>query len=62
MEYADASLQRLLKAEELAHHLNCGKSTVYRLAQTGRIPVIVIGDTGVRFDLAQVLDSLRKSR
>ena len=47
-----ATVERLLKADELARRLNCGKSTIYRLAQTGKIPAIGIGDTGVRFDLA----------
>ena len=60
MHKTDDNLDRLLKTEELARWLNCGKSTVYRMAQSGRIPVIAIGDTGVRFDLAAVLEALKK--
>ncbi len=60
MEHADTSLQRLLKAEELAHHLNCGKSTVYALAKSGKIPAINLGATGVRFEINAVLEALRR--
>jgi len=59
MQTTELAVDRLLKAEDLARHLNCGKSTIYRLAQDGRIPVISIGDTGVRFDLNAVLSALQ---
>lgn len=49
----------LSKADELAQHLNCGKSTVYKLAKTGKIPYVALG-TGVRFDIEEVLDALKK--
>lgn len=49
----------LSKADELARHLNCGKSTVYKLAKTGKIPYVALG-TGVRFDLDSVLAALKK--
>ena len=57
-----ATTARLLKAEELARILNCGKSTVYRLAQAGKIPSISIGEkeTGVRFELQACLNALKR--
>jgi excisionase family DNA binding protein len=60
MQDTASTVDRLLKAGELARKLNCGKSTVYRLAQTGKIPAIAIGETGVRFDLEAVLRALRR--
>ena len=62
MQSTTTIAERFLKAEEVANRLSCAKSTIYRLAQTGRIPSISIGRTGVRFDLAAVLEALRKSR
>lgn len=53
---------KLIKAKALARHLDCGISTVYALAKAGRIPSISIGQVGVRFDLGQVLEALKKSR
>ena len=50
MENTELLVDRLLKAEDIARRLNCGKSTIYRLAKTGKIPAIGIGETGVRFD------------
>ena len=49
----------LLRAADLARRLNCGKSTIYKLAKTGKIPVVRIGMTGVRFDFPAVLASLQ---
>jgi excisionase family DNA binding protein len=60
MQDTSNSVVQLLKAGELARRLNCGKSTIYRLAQTGKIPAIGIGETGVRFDLQAVLEALQK--
>jgi excisionase family DNA binding protein len=51
----------LLRAAALARRLDCGKSTIYKLAATGKIPVVRIG-TGVRFDLAEVLAALHHDR
>lgn len=62
MQSTTTTAERFLKAEEVAHRLSCAKSTIYRLAQTGRIPSISIGRTGVRFDLMAVLEALKKSR
>jgi excisionase family DNA binding protein len=62
MQSTTTTADRYLKAEEVANRLNCAKSTIYRLAQTGRIPAISIGRTGVRFDMNAVLEALRKSR
>lgn len=50
----------LIRAAQLAHHLNCGKSTVYKLAETGQIPIVKIGRTGVRFDLSSVMAALQR--
>lgn len=50
----------LVRAAQVAHHMNCGKSTVYLLAKNGKIPVVKIGRTGVRFDLDSVLDALQQ--
>jgi excisionase family DNA binding protein len=54
--------QQLLRADELAQLLRCGKSTVYSLAKKGRIPSIAIGDYGVRFDRTAVLSALAQPR
>jgi excisionase family DNA binding protein len=58
----ESTIDTLLKAGELARRLNCGKSTVYRLAQEGRIPAIGIGQTGVRFSLPDVLEALKRGQ
>ncbi|MEO7862064.1 MAG: helix-turn-helix domain-containing protein [Nitrospirales bacterium] len=49
----------LSKADDVALQLNCGKSTVYKLAKDGKIPYVSIG-TGVRFDLDSVLKALSR--
>jgi len=54
------SPQKLIKADELARRLACGKSTVYMLAKAGKIPSIAIGQTAVRFDFSAVLEALKK--
>lgn len=54
------SSEKLIKAKALARHLDCGISTVYALAKAGRIPCISIGQVGVRFDLNNVLEALRR--
>jgi excisionase family DNA binding protein len=48
-----------LTASELAAFLNLGKSAVYEMAATGRIPSIKIG-AAVRFDPARIAAWLRQ--
>ena len=50
----------IVTAEELAAFLKCGKSTVYWLAKTGRIPCLSLGVRGVRFNLSTVLAALEQ--
>lgn len=50
----------LLRANELAKLLGCGKSTVYQLAKLGKIPSYSIGKLGVRFNLTAVLEALHR--
>ena len=52
--------ETLLRASDLALHLRCGKSTIYKLAKQGQIPVVRIGMTGVRFDIDEVLEALKR--
>jgi excisionase family DNA binding protein len=52
--------RKKLKAAALAQHLDCGKSTIYRMVKEGQIPSIPIGKTGLRFDLDEVLSALKK--
>lgn len=54
------SEETLDKASGIARRLNCAKSTIYKLAKQGRIPVVRIGKTGVRFDYNAVLDILQR--
>jgi excisionase family DNA binding protein len=46
--------RRLLTAEELGEVLRVPKATICRLAQTGRIPCVVISEKVRRFDLEAV--------
>lgn len=62
MQSTTSTTSKFLKAEEVAARLSCAKSTIYRLAQTGKIPSITIGVSGVRFDFEQVLEALKKPR
>ncbi|WP_447603029.1 excisionase family DNA-binding protein [Nitrospira sp. Nam80] len=48
-----------MKADELASCLNCGKSTVYYLAKKNRIPSIVIGKRGRRFNYGAAVEALK---
>ena len=59
---APSQSEPLLRADELAHLLRCGKSTIYQLAKRGRIPCIGIGAIGVRFDRTAVLAALQQPR
>lgn len=52
--------ETLLRASDLARRLSCGKSTIYKLAKEGQIPVVRIGMTGVRFDIDEVMEALKK--
>lgn len=52
--------QLILKADELAKRLRCGKSTIYLLAKSGKIPTYGLGKSGVRFDFASVLEALKR--
>ena len=52
--------EALLRASDLAIQLSCGKSTIYKLAKERKIPVVRIGMTGVRFDVDEVLEALKK--
>lgn len=51
---------QLIKARPLAQILNCGVATVYALARQGKIPCVVIGKAGVRFNAADVLAALTR--
>lgn len=51
----------IIRAETLATILQCAKSTVYGLAKSGKIPKIVLGKQGVRFDLQEVLTALKRA-
>lgn len=52
--------ETLDKAAGIAKRLNCGKSTIYKLAKAGKIPTVRIGKTGVRFDYRAVLQALAR--
>ena len=52
--------QTLDKADGIAKRLNCGKSTIYKLAREGKIPTVRIGKTGVRFDYHAVFEALQR--
>ena len=52
--------ETLYKAAGIARRLNCGKSTIYKLASAGKIPTFRIGKTGVRFDYRAVLEALKR--
>ena len=54
--------QRLLRANELAHALNMGLGSIYRLAKAGSIPSYSAGPglSGVRFDLGEVKRVLQR--
>lgn len=52
--------ETLVKASCIARRFNCAKSTIYKLAKQGQIPVVRIGKTGVRFDYNAVLDALQR--
>lgn len=54
------SEETLHKAAGIARRLNCAKSTIYKLAKEGLIPVVRIGKTGVRFDIDEVLKALKR--
>lgn len=49
--------QPLLRVEGIAAVLDCGEKTVYRLAETGRIPVVRVGGA-LRFDQDAVIQAL----
>jgi excisionase family DNA binding protein len=51
----------LVTAGMVADRLSCGKSTVYGMAKSGKIPSIVLGKQGVRFDLQEVLTALKRT-
>ena len=51
----------LMKAAALAEYLDVHRATVYRLAQTGKIPFITIGNT-MRFNLEKVLEALENNQ
>lgn len=44
----------LLTAEDVAALLACSRKQVYRMANEGRIPALVLGDRMVRFDPAEI--------
>ena len=52
----------LVDAATVAERLGQAKSSIYRLAKTGAIPSYRAGQLGrgVRFDLAEVRDALRR--
>ena len=52
---------RLVKAKELAKELgDVGVSTVYRMAKDGKIPSYIVGKSGVRFRVEEVVSALRR--
>lgn len=55
-----STAETLDKAAGIARRLNCGKSTIYKLAKAGKIPTVRIGKTGVRFDYNAVLEALER--
>jgi len=55
---------KLLKADELAERLRCSKSGIYKLAASGRIPHVRLGEAvggAVRFDFEEVRDALHRA-
>jgi excisionase family DNA binding protein len=51
---------KIVRADTLAAILDCAKSTVYGMAKSKKIPSILLGKHGVRFDLDEVLKALRR--
>lgn len=49
---------RLCTAKEVAATLQLNEQTVYRLARTGEIPFLRVGNKAVRFDLERVREAL----
>lgn len=60
--HTDTPNGQIIKADELARLLRCGKSTIYKLTKTGRIPCFCIGEVGVRYDRTAVLAALQQPR
>jgi excisionase family DNA binding protein len=60
MHNATQSEPKIVRADTLAAILDCAKSTVYGMAKSKKIPSIVLGKQGVRFDLDEVLKTLRR--
>lgn len=52
--------RKIVRAETLATLLSCAKSTVYAMAKSGKIPKLLLGKQGVRFDIDEVLEALKK--
>jgi excisionase family DNA binding protein len=50
-----------IRADEVAKALSCAKTTVYGMAKSGKIPSIVLGKQGVRFDLQDVMTALKRT-
>lgn len=53
---------QLIKARPLAAKLNCSVAMVYAMARQGKIPCVKIGKTGVRFNAAEVIEALTRTR
>jgi excisionase family DNA binding protein len=51
---------KIVRADTLATILDCAKSTVYGMAKSKKIPSILLGKQGVRFDLQEVMAALKR--
>lgn len=52
--------QKLVKATVVSQALGIAQSTIYRMAQQGKIPSYIVGTNGVRFDIEEVREALRR--
>lgn len=57
-----ATVEALVKARVVSERLGMAASQVYRLARSGAIPSYMVGEKkgGVRFDLREVKEALRR--
>jgi len=53
--YSDRPLET---TADIARHLGVTKLTIYRLASTGKIPVVRLSPRAIRFDRAAVMTAL----
>jgi predicted DNA-binding transcriptional regulator AlpA len=59
-----AAVEKLVTARVVSEAMGMAQSQVYRLAKSGQIPSYQVGEKkgGVRFDLREVREALRRPR